>query len=296
MKKIILFLFLLTGFISLHSQDSIYLVNNTIVAAKITYINTDDIEYKKSNNFEGPTYREKKSNILRVRYSNGDVEFYEETEYFGSGVEGANGKRSLAIEHGEKATIVLITERLIPCEIMDISDLCVVYKEKSESENAFVLMKSSIDKIWKKDSSYSTFSKDGKEFKHPKPQPIPVAVKEEPPVKVEEPPVKKVEPANTTTTNNNTTNTGTSSTTETKKKEEPATKPSSSSDKKEAKGNCQMITAEGDFIDGKNVQVNYTKKTVTYIDQFNKIITHTFKEISVIKCPPNFTSENLLEQ
>lgn len=273
MKKILLILllglaFTFTGW----SQDSIYLVNNNVIAAKITFINPDDIEYKKPNNFEGPTYRERKSNILRVRYSNGDIEFYEETEYFGTG-----SNASLKIERGEPATIVLLSDKIITGEIMDISNLCVVYKEKSEDENALVVMKSSIERIWKKDSSYSTFGKDGQEFKHPKPAPKLEIAKEETPTKTED-------PATTKTTD------------PVKPKEELPAKPVNSGDKKENKGNCQLITAEGDFIDGKNLLVNYTKKTVSFIDQFGKPVTKTFKEVSVIKCPPNFISENLNEQ
>jgi hypothetical protein len=277
MKKIILLLNIMTWGIFTYAQDSIYLVSNTVVAAKITYINTDDIEYKKPNNFDGPTYREKKSNILRVRYSNGDIEFYQEQEYFGAG-----GKSALAVERGEPATIVLLSEKAIRCEIMDISNLCVVYKEKAEDEYALVLMKSSIDRIWRKDSSYSTFAKDGQEYKHPKPLPKPAPIKEDPspPVATEtRKPVPEKAPEKTP---------------DTKPKEEAAKTPPG--DRKESKGSCQLITTDGDYIDGKNLQINYTKKTLTYIDQFGKIVTHTFQEIPVIKCPPNFISENLNEQ
>jgi len=282
MLKIFILNLILFSLILARAQDSIYLVNSSVIPAKITYINPDDIEYKKPNNFDGPTYREKKSNILRVRYSNGDIEFYTETENFGSGR--YNGKGSvLEVEHGEPATIVLISDKVIPCEIMDISDLCIVYKEKAEDENALVVMKSSVDKVWKKDSSFSTFAKDGQEYRHPKPLPKPAPLKEDQPaVTTDEnkPPGKtnpETKPGDATTT--------------------PAvTKTSTSGDKKVSKGNCQLITAEGDFIDGKNVQVNYTKRTVTYINQFGKIITLSFKEVVVVKCPPNFISENLHEE
>jgi hypothetical protein len=275
-KKLVLFIFTIACVAVTKAQDSIYLVSNKVIPAKITYINPDDIEYKKPNNFDGPSYREKKSNILRIRYSNGDIEFYEETENFGSG----RTSGSLAVEHGEKATIVLLSDKVINCEIMDISDLCVVYKEKPEDENALVVMKSAVDKIWKADSSFSTFAKDGQEYRHPKPIPKAAPLKEdEPAAKTDD---KKNQPADKAPA-------------ETKPKEE-VTKTSSSGDKKDNKGNCQLITAEGDFIDGKNIQVNYTKKTVTYIDQFGKILTLTFKEVVVIKCPPNFISENLNEQ
>ena len=76
----------------------------------------------------------------------------------------------------------------------------------------------------------------------------------------------------------------------------PSNTPASSHDKKESKGNCQLITNTGDFIDARDVQVNRSKKTITYIDQFNNVTTKPFKEVNVIKCPPNYISENLLEE
>lgn len=272
-KGIFILLLFASGW--LQAQDSIYLVSNKAIAAKIIEVNAENLGYKKPNYLDGPTYYEKKTNILRVRYSNGDIEFYEETENFGGS--GGDGKSAavLNVDKGEKAVIMLLSEKTIPCEILDISNLCVVYKEKEDDATPLVFMKSSIDRIWKEDSSYLTFDKEGVASLHPKPAAKPQGVVGEP---EPDPTPKTPEPVKPDPS------------------PQPNNTPSSAKDKKESKGNCQLITNTGDFIDARDVQVNRSKKTITYIDQFNNVTTKTFKEVNVIKCPPNFISENLLEE
>jgi hypothetical protein len=256
MKKLMLLLFALSGMLYTFSQDSIFLVNNNIIAAKITDINSEEVTFKKINNFDGPNYHEKKKNILHIRYSNGDIEFYEESENFGAG--------KLA-EHGVPATIILISGKVIPCEIMDISNLCVIYKEKSTDENTLVVMKSFVDTIWKKDSSFSTFSKEGQEFLHAKPVPKPEAPKEAP--------VAKTEGDKKTNT----------SLPETKPKEE-GPKSTSTSDKTKTtlKGDCELLDKDGNLIKTKDVIVDTKNRRISYVDQYNKIVTKLFGDIVMI--------------
>ncbi len=254
MKKLTLLVGILLGCFFSYGQDSIFLVNNTIIPAKITDINAEEITFKKLSNADGPNYHEKKKNILHIRYSNGDIEFYEERENFGAGNQS---------EHGEAATIVLISEKAIPCEIMDISELCIIYKERNSDDNTLVVMKSFVDKIWKTDSSFSTFSKEGQEYKHAKP-----VAKQEP--KKEEQVTKNEENKTATLPAEKT------------KDEGPKASASSDKTRKILKGDCELLDSDGNPIKTKDVMIDIKNRRVSYVDQYNKIVTKHFGEIVMI--------------
>lgn len=58
------------------SQDVIILSDGNEIEVKITKVSNTDIEYKKWNNQDGPTYVEKTSNIFLIKYQNGEKEMF----------------------------------------------------------------------------------------------------------------------------------------------------------------------------------------------------------------------------
>jgi len=73
MKNLILF-FILVAIQHLSAQDSIFKRNKDIIAAKIEEVNPTEIKYKKLENLSGPLYLLAKSEIFRIKYSNGSVD------------------------------------------------------------------------------------------------------------------------------------------------------------------------------------------------------------------------------
>ena len=58
------------------SQDVITLSNGTEIEAKVIKITDSEIEYKKWNNQEGPSYVEKVSNVSSIKYQNGNKDTF----------------------------------------------------------------------------------------------------------------------------------------------------------------------------------------------------------------------------
>jgi hypothetical protein len=56
------------------SQDTIVLISNQVVIAKISEINSTEIKYKRFDMQDGPDFIEKKSKIKMIRYKNGTVD------------------------------------------------------------------------------------------------------------------------------------------------------------------------------------------------------------------------------
>lgn len=67
---------MLFGAISSFAQDLITTKDGTDIEAKILEVSTSEIKYKKFNNLEGPTFTLPKSDILIVRYENGENEIF----------------------------------------------------------------------------------------------------------------------------------------------------------------------------------------------------------------------------
>jgi hypothetical protein len=56
---------------TLFAQDSIVLINNDVILAKVEEIDVNDIKYHKADNINGPVYDLPKSNIYMIIYMNG---------------------------------------------------------------------------------------------------------------------------------------------------------------------------------------------------------------------------------
>ena len=57
-------------------QDRIILNNNNEILCKVLKISKKNIEYRKFSNLGGPIYEQDKSDILMIKYENGEVERY----------------------------------------------------------------------------------------------------------------------------------------------------------------------------------------------------------------------------
>lgn len=81
MKRFIcIFILGLSALISLSAQDIITIKDGTDITAKILEVNINEIKYKRYSDLDGPTYTVAKSDILIVRYENGENEVFNETK------------------------------------------------------------------------------------------------------------------------------------------------------------------------------------------------------------------------
>ena len=81
MKKLfIVFSFILGFGISASAQDLITKKDGTDIQAKILEVSSNEIKYKKFSNLEGPTYSMPISDILIVRYENGENDIFNERQ------------------------------------------------------------------------------------------------------------------------------------------------------------------------------------------------------------------------
>ena len=77
MKKLILSTLVLFSLLApVRAQDLIITKDFKEIKGKIIEVTSNEIKYKKSNNLDGPTYITNKSEILVVRYQNGESEVF----------------------------------------------------------------------------------------------------------------------------------------------------------------------------------------------------------------------------
>jgi hypothetical protein len=76
MKPLSKFLFIALNLFcfGVFSQDLIFKTNGDTIKAKITEVGTAGISFKKTSQPDGPTYVENKSDILMIKYANGEVQ------------------------------------------------------------------------------------------------------------------------------------------------------------------------------------------------------------------------------
>jgi hypothetical protein len=81
MKKLSTLFFLLALCVTaMKGQDMITKKDGSIIKAKITEVNEDNLKYKKADNPDGPSYTIAKDNIFSVTYANGQVEKFTTAE------------------------------------------------------------------------------------------------------------------------------------------------------------------------------------------------------------------------
>ena len=77
MKRFIMSaLAVLCAAVSVSAQDIITTKDGSDIKAKILEVNSNEVKYKKFNNLDGPTFTMPKSDILIVRYENGENEVF----------------------------------------------------------------------------------------------------------------------------------------------------------------------------------------------------------------------------
>lgn len=77
-RHIVLFIaFLFLNVIYTYADDIIVFRNGDIVNSSVIEITTSDIKYKKSSNLNGPIYSVSKTDILSIKYENGETEKFD---------------------------------------------------------------------------------------------------------------------------------------------------------------------------------------------------------------------------
>lgn len=71
-----LIVFIVCGCFSLSAQDIITTQDGTDIQAKVLEVSSKEVKYKKFSNLEGPTFVIPKSDILIIRYQNGENEVF----------------------------------------------------------------------------------------------------------------------------------------------------------------------------------------------------------------------------
>jgi hypothetical protein len=99
MKKLSVFLILISVSIALFSQDEMTLRTGDVLKVKIQEIGTDNIIYKKSENLSGPSYSVSKETVFMIKYENGTK------DVFGTDKASAASNTVAVITSGAPATI-----------------------------------------------------------------------------------------------------------------------------------------------------------------------------------------------
>jgi hypothetical protein len=107
MKKIAKIILLLIAFSisSIKGQDLITKKDGSVIKAKITEVNEDNIKYKKADNPDGPSYNISKENIFSVTYANGDTEKFDTKESSKSSGDGETAANPILENEQLKKTI-----------------------------------------------------------------------------------------------------------------------------------------------------------------------------------------------
>lgn len=79
-KLFFVFAFILGCVITISAQDLITKKDGTDIQAKILEVTSTEVKFKKYSNLEGPTFTLPKSDILIVRYENGENEIFNEDQ------------------------------------------------------------------------------------------------------------------------------------------------------------------------------------------------------------------------
>ena len=77
MRKILTILIVILGCTATFAQDMIVKKDGSIIQSKVQKIGTQEVEYKKWTNQDGPTYSIAISDILAINYQNGEKETFE---------------------------------------------------------------------------------------------------------------------------------------------------------------------------------------------------------------------------
>ncbi|MGL4599091.1 MAG: hypothetical protein ACRCYO_16345, partial [Bacteroidia bacterium] len=76
MKTFSIFLFLFFFSISAYAQDTLYRTNGSKLIVKVLEVNAQTVKYKRTTNLDGPLYTIASAEVLKIAYSNGEVDVF----------------------------------------------------------------------------------------------------------------------------------------------------------------------------------------------------------------------------
>lgn len=80
MKKAVLLSLLVANFCGVYAQDVIVKKDGSTILAKVLTIGETEVEYKKFNKQDGPTYKISVDKLLSINYESGDKETFEQPQ------------------------------------------------------------------------------------------------------------------------------------------------------------------------------------------------------------------------
>lgn len=75
--------------LTMNAQDVLVRKGGDVENVKVLEVTPTEVKYKKINNLEGPTFTEKRSNLISVKYASGETQKFNDAPAFGEG--GAEG-------------------------------------------------------------------------------------------------------------------------------------------------------------------------------------------------------------
>lgn len=97
-KATLIFAVMLIAAARSFAQDVMTMKNGDEVNVKIMEVDPDVVKYKKSNNLDGPTYTESKSNIFMIKYKNGSKDVFKQESTETVIIDPEEEKKSHAVE------------------------------------------------------------------------------------------------------------------------------------------------------------------------------------------------------
>lgn len=80
MKKILFAVIFAASTLSSNAQDILVRKGGEVENVKVLEVSPTEVKYKKSNNEDGPVFIEKRSNLYSVKYKNGEVQTFNDTQ------------------------------------------------------------------------------------------------------------------------------------------------------------------------------------------------------------------------
>jgi hypothetical protein len=130
MKKILLLVILISNYT--FGQDMITKNNGEDIKCKVLEVGKEDVKYKKHSNLKGPTYTLSKSEILIIRYENGEKDIFNNNSIPNKPVEKIIEKPN-KIE-GYEGLIIMKNGEMIDAIIITISETTIKYREIDEEK------------------------------------------------------------------------------------------------------------------------------------------------------------------
>jgi len=83
MKKILFLAAFAVSSLCANAQDVLVRKGGDVENVKVLEVTPTEVKFKKSNNLEGPTFTEKRSNLISIKYENGEVQKFNDSSTLG---------------------------------------------------------------------------------------------------------------------------------------------------------------------------------------------------------------------